>query len=389
METVLTWLPLVGGGIGVLAAVLALALWISLGRTKDRLARTEQVLAKAVDRQRRFEDTVLPAAPDQAGESPRSLPEVLAEVRVLQNLVEQLYQDQPEGGGAFEDVHDEGLGDAVEDHDRPPPSDATILAQVGEGRPAPARKVGATEKKILAAVREALKKDRVELMVQPIVLLPARRPRHYECLSRIRGPEGELLEPAQFLPIAEKAGLIAGIDNMTLFRIVQLIRRSRKLHPESRFFCNISQVSLADDAFFEQFIDYLAQNKALAQMVVFEFNQRDFQAGNLKAAESIKRLAELGYRFSLDQIEDLDIDPEAMSRFGFKYVKMDARRLLEYANHEPPLLDVSILKGELDRQAMDLICDKIEDEATMRELLDHPVDFGQGYLFGQPKAVGA
>jgi len=377
MSDMLPWLAAAGAVAGLVAAVLAGFLWHSLRRTRARIAALERQVAKAAERQRRFEDTVLPALPESNGEPPRSLPEVLAEVRVLQNLVEQLYQDQPE----------------TPETAAPPPSDspseAEILNQIGEKpRPAPAAAVGPDEKKILAAVREALKKDRVELMVQPIVLLPARRPRHYECLSRIRGPEGELLEPAQFLPIAEKAGLIAGIDNMTLFRIVQLIRRSRKLHPESRFFCNISQVSLADAAFIDQFIDYLAQNRSLAQMVVFEFNQRDFQAGNKKAAESIRRLAELGYRFSLDQIEDLDIDPEAMNRFGFKYVKMDANRLLEYANHQPPLLDVSILKGELDRQAMDLICDKIEDEETMRELLDHPIDFGQGYLFGQPRAVG-
>ena len=45
------------------------------------------------------------------------------------------------------------------------------------------------------------------------------------------------------------------------------------------------------------------------------------------------------------------------------------------------------LKGAMDRQAMDLIVEKIETEEMLVELLDLKIDFGQGYLFGEPKAV--
>lgn len=413
MSAYMPWIAIAGIGVGLLALAISVLLWRSLGTARTRTAQLEKALAKAIRRQRKFEDTILPPREEELTQPPRSLAEVLTEVRILQNLVEQLYQEHPDAA-AFQQEgelgsHEPTQPDVIPDkpgpttttsahppksHDRPQPGAAEVLAQIqhddSTAPPLPSpRKIAEDDNRIVAIVKDALKKDRVELNVQPIVLLPARRPRHYECFSRIRDPNGDLLAPKDFLPQVERAGLIGSIDNMTLFRLVQLIRRSRKIHAESRFFCNISQVSLANETFISQFIDYLSENASLAQLVVFEFNQRDFQAGNIRAAESIQRLAELGYRFSLDQIEDLDIDPEAMARFGFKYVKMDAKRLLEYVNHEPPLLDVSILKGELDRNAMDLIVDKIETEAVMRELLDHPIDFGQGYLFGEPKPVGS
>jgi cyclic-di-GMP phosphodiesterase TipF (flagellum assembly factor) len=47
------------------------------------------------------------------------------------------------------------------------------------------------------------------------------------------------------------------------------------------------------------------------------------------------------------------------------------------------------LKGALDRVAMDLIVEKIENEEMLKDLLDLQIDFGQGYLFGAPKSATA
>ncbi len=43
------------------------------------------------------------------------------------------------------------------------------------------------------------------------------------------------------------------------------------------------------------------------------------------------------------------------------------------------------IKRRLDESAIDLIVDRIESEAQLVELLDLPVDFGQGLLFGEPR----
>lgn len=43
------------------------------------------------------------------------------------------------------------------------------------------------------------------------------------------------------------------------------------------------------------------------------------------------------------------------------------------------------LKAALDRHGIDLIVEKVESEKTLVELLDFQIDFGQGYLFGEPR----
>ncbi|KZC97016.1 EAL domain-containing protein [Oceanibaculum pacificum] len=313
----------------------------------------------------------------------RDLNEVVAEVRVLQSLIEELWTKRQEEGEAPLPADDAAATPA----EILPPKQRTrqaILAGTGREGDDPML----SPREILEIVREGLRNNRIELMMQPIVTLPQRRVMHYECLSRIRTKSGLLITPEHYIGLAEEEGLIGTIDNMTLFRLVQHIRRHRLPTPDSRFFCNISTRSLADAGFFKQFLEFLNANASLAQSVVFEFSQNGFPAADDPARENLLAMAAAGFRFSLDHVGDLDIDPEEYAALGFKYLKVDAGLLLSYAEHEPSLLDVGLLKGALDRVAIDLIVDKVESEALLLRLLDHPVDFGQGYLFGGPQIDG-
>jgi len=77
----------------------------------------------------------------------------------------------------------------------------------------------------LQAVKAALSDGRIDLHLQPIVSLPQRRVSFYEGFTRLRRPDGSLILPAEFLDPARRAGLLGMIDNMSLFRCVQIVRR--------------------------------------------------------------------------------------------------------------------------------------------------------------------
>jgi cyclic-di-GMP phosphodiesterase TipF (flagellum assembly factor) len=59
--------------------------------------------------------------------------------------------------------------------------------------------------------------------------------------------------------------------------------------------------------------------------------------------------------------------------------------LHELARGDDPQLDMRRFKGALDRCAMDLIVEKIETDDMLLDLLDLKIDYGQGYLFGEPR----
>jgi cyclic-di-GMP phosphodiesterase TipF (flagellum assembly factor) len=295
---------------------------------------------------------------------------VMTEVRVLQDLVEQLSQ-----GRAMPRARQEQQAEKV--------------AAAGGARPAPAVvtprvMTDADDATLLEIVREGLQNNRVDLFVQPIVSLPQRKHRHYECFSRIRSADGQMITPEQYLAIAEREGLIGAIDNMLLFRSLQLVRKIQK-RENVGLFLNISEHTLADGDFFREFVAFLAGNRELSPRLVFEFAQAHVERHGASVMLELERLARLGFRFSMDQVTHLNLDLDALGARHFRFIKLDANKLLEHTRSETERLDMRAFKRALDRNGIDLIVEKIETEPMVLELLDLPIDYGQGFLFGEPR----
>ncbi|HTC83729.1 MAG TPA: EAL domain-containing protein, partial [Rhizomicrobium sp.] len=110
---------------------------------------------------------------------------------------------------------------------------------------------------LLETIRSSLEENRVDLYLQPMVSLPQRKLRYYEALSRLRDKDGRIIMPAQYMQVAGKAGLMSVVDNLLLFRCVQIVRRLTQKNRDIGIFCNISGDTLADKEFFPQFLDYM------------------------------------------------------------------------------------------------------------------------------------
>lgn len=281
---------------------------------------------------------------------------------------------------------------------RPPPSTlgpaATKLAAAKPAAAKPARPRPAVpvrqkpRPRIIDIVRDALANNRVDLYLQPIVTLPQRKVRYYECLSRIRDHAGNVIRPKDYLAVAEAAGLVGTVDNLLLFRCVQLIRQLRPRRESVAFFCNLSPRSLADAAFFGQFVDYLGANPELADNLIFEFAAPELAAADAAMRGRLKRLADLGYRLSVDGVTSLEVDAGELARRGVHFAKLDAAALSAAAAGAGPGARLNDLRLAMARSGIHLIVGKVEQEKTVVELLDVNVDLAQGYLFGAPKLFG-
>ena len=248
---------------------------------------------------------------------------------------------------------------------------------------------------LLDTVRAALAENRVDLYLQPVVSLPQRRTVFYESYSRLRDESGRVLMPAEYLSVAEPEGLVTSIDNLLLFRCVQIVRRLAKQDRKVGIFCNISIASLADETFFPQFLELLADNRDLAGALIFELGQAAFDARGAVEARNMSRLAELGFRFSLDKVQDLDIDFHDLARADVKFLKVSAPFLLEelletddgLVFRSMPDLAAQDFASLTRRYGVDLIAEKVESERQIVDILELDIAFGQGHLFGEPRAI--
>ena len=278
----------------------------------------------------------------------------------------------------------------------PPPETAKTVdrAELGEpendqARPAGGRFTGLTRGDVVALIRRAVEANRVDLYLQPIVTLPQRKVRYYEALARLRSDDGELLQPADFLEIAESGGLMPMIDNVMLFRCVQVVRRLAAKNREIGLFCNVAPDTLIDSAYFPQFSEFMEANRALAAALVFEFSQGAVRAMGPIEQESLAALAQLGFRFSMDRVTDLRIEPRELAARGFRFVKVPWSLLLARAPPAAADIHPADFSDLLGRFGVDLIAEKIESEGTVVDLLDFDVRFGQGFLFSPPRPVRA
>ena len=247
---------------------------------------------------------------------------------------------------------------------------------------------GKTPAEIAATIVGAIEGGRIDLYLQPVVTLPQRKVRYYEAMTRLRTEDGTLILPSDFLAHAEQAGLIAKIDNMQMFRCVQVLRRLLLKNREIGLFCNVSVATLNDGEIFRQFFDFLEANRALSSSLTLEFTQSGFRNMGPIEQESLAGLIALGYRFSMDHVTDLRIGPRGLSELGVRFVKVPATLLLNKAGAAADIhaADLSDLLG---RHGISLIAERIETEAVVVDLLDYDVRFGQGFLFSPPRPVRA
>jgi cyclic-di-GMP phosphodiesterase TipF (flagellum assembly factor) len=143
---------------------------------------------------------------------------------------------------------------------------------------------------IVELIGKAVDAHRIDLYLQPIVTLPQRKVRYYEALSRLRTDEGDIVTAADFIDYAESVGLMPKIDNLLLFRCVQVTRRLQLKSRDIGLFCNVSASTLSDPVFFRQFLDFMDANRALSNALMFEFTQSAYRALGPLEHESLAAL---------------------------------------------------------------------------------------------------
>ncbi|BBE72295.1 EAL domain-containing protein [Oharaeibacter diazotrophicus] len=391
------------GAVG-LATLFGLALaHIQMERRRDRVwmeQRIAEIAAVAADANTEAGQAAVRAAraDGDVGARVREETEPLAaEVEVLGHLMKQIAETVAD----IEIRHERRIEElaarpriaaAPEPAVQPPAAPAVQIAATPEPRlaapasavqPEPSRVPSGFEREVETSIRA----ERIEIHLQPVVTLPQRKVRYYEVLTRLRGADGRLIPAAEFIPVAEARRLVAKVDTFQVIRSFQVLKRLTARNTEIGLFVNLSLASLADSTFFREFQAFLAQNRAVADLVQFEFRQDALAEMGPLEIESLRAIADLGFRFSVDNVTDLRTDFRGLSDLGFRTAKIAADRLLGRTAMPASDIHPADLAGHLQRQGIATIVDRIETESQVIDLLDYDVRLAQGFLFSAPRQV--
>ncbi|WP_438274045.1 EAL domain-containing protein [Nitrobacter sp.] len=268
-----------------------------------------------------------------------------------------------------------------------PPPPIRVAAPAPPRPPVTSAAPNRNDSPILTAIRSAIEDNSVDIFLQPIVTLPQRKMRYYEAVVRLRDARGTHLAAGDFIPAAEAAGLMGHIDNMVVVRCMEVLRRLQMRNKDASLFCNLSAATLGNRTAFGQCLDFLEANRALAPSLILEFKHSTLRGLGLTESEHLAALAQRGYRFSIDHVTDLRIEPRELADRGVRFIKVPASLLLD--PHQTSASDIhpADISDLLGRFGIDLIAERIENERAVVDLLDYDIRFGQGFLFAAPRPL--
>jgi cyclic-di-GMP phosphodiesterase TipF (flagellum assembly factor) len=259
---------------------------------------------------------------------------------------------------------------------------------VGAGPTAPTQESGTCPPDArLQEIADAVAAKRLDVYIEPILGLSDLRARHYEVSFRLRTSSGESMTSDEFTAAARGTGLLPLIDAMRVSRSARVVVGLNERGAAGSLFSQISGESLASNQFLREFADTYHQSETIAERFVLSFAQNDVRCFAAPQWAMLNELADLGFRFALEDVSDLDMDFETLSAAGFAFAKLDATVFLDGLPANDGVIPAADLCPHLAGLGLTLIVGRIADDTQLAKVLGFGALFGQGMLFGAPRAV--
>jgi PAS domain S-box-containing protein len=229
-----------------------------------------------------------------------------------------------------------------------------------------------------ARIRDALDRDGFELYAQPIVDILTGETVQHELLLRMSW-NGEVVSPGEFLPAAERHGLMEEIDRWVVGRAVELSRLGVPVE------LNISAQSLGRPAFHDFIEEKLSSPGVDPSLVAIEVTETSLVENENTAAQLLKRLAQLGCDIALDDFGTGYGGFSYLKRLPVDFLKIDREFVTELTSDPSNRAVVSAVVNLARAFGQKTVAEGVEDAETLQMLAVMGVEYAQGYLLGRPR----
>jgi diguanylate cyclase (GGDEF)-like protein/PAS domain S-box-containing protein len=237
-------------------------------------------------------------------------------------------------------------------------------------------------------LRRAIRENQFELYFQPKVD-GSRRVVGAEALIRWHHPVRGLMQPGDFIPTAEHSGLITPIEKWTLaaaIRQLSLWQQSQARRDWS-LSVNIASSQLYRSDFESHLVGLLDEYPIRKDRLIIEFTESTLLHDIHAAANTIRKLAALGLRFSIDDFGTGYSSLAYLGRLPVHELKID-RSFVNDLDREP--YNAAIVRMVIEMAhilGMQVVAEGVESEAQYRFLTEQGCELMQGFLFGRPVPV--
>jgi diguanylate cyclase (GGDEF)-like protein len=237
---------------------------------------------------------------------------------------------------------------------------------------------------LLGELRRAIDHQQLILHYQPKVNAHTGQMLGVEALVRWQHPEHGLLPPGEFIPLAERTGLIGPLTNYVLDAALRQCRDWRQAGHELAVAVNVSARSLLDLAFPDQVAGLLARWELPARLLVVEITESTIMADPTHALEILSRLNIMGVQVAIDDFGTGYSSMAHLKTLPVHELKIDRSFVSQMTSDTR---DAVIVRSTVDlgrNLGLRVVAEGVEDVVTLRELDALGCNAIQGYYISRP-----
>ncbi|MBI6924199.1 MULTISPECIES: phosphodiesterase DibA [Pseudomonas] len=237
-------------------------------------------------------------------------------------------------------------------------------------------------------LRRALEQDELRVFYQPVHDLASGSQVGVEALVRWQHPQRGLVPPGEFIPIAERTGLIAEIDAWVLHQAcLQMVRWQQDGRPLAFVAVNISSRLFGQHELYRQVADVLHETGLAPALLELEVTESAVMEDPEVALEQLHRLRELGVTLAIDDFGTGYSSLLRLKRMPVQKLKIDQGFVAGLPCDEDDVAIVRVIIALARSMGMQVHAEGIEQQEQASFLLQEQCQLGQGYWFGRPVAA--
>jgi diguanylate cyclase (GGDEF)-like protein/PAS domain S-box-containing protein len=242
----------------------------------------------------------------------------------------------------------------------------------------------------LQRIQRALKEDRFELYVQPIVSVAGRVETGPACevLLRMRDDDNQIISPTDFMQAAERYHLMPNVDRWVLQAAFAAIASGAIKLPDSRSCTiNLSGQTLGDPQFLDFVVDSLDRSGIPPHKVCFEVRESSVIANLSNAARFIAVLHGMGCQFALDEFGSGLGSFANLKSLSMDFLKIDGAIVRNLDSDDVSEAMVVAMITLAATMGIRVVAVYVENQAIFERVRDMGVDFAQGFAVGRPEPI--
>ncbi|WP_051560160.1 putative bifunctional diguanylate cyclase/phosphodiesterase [Marinobacterium jannaschii] len=244
------------------------------------------------------------------------------------------------------------------------------------------------QKQIEARLYRAIKSGQIEVCYQPILDQHSLRTVAVEALLRWEDSQLGPVEPALFIPIAERCGLISLLSEEAInTALAQLKRWHSDGLSELKLSLNLCSAQLQDSSFPDKLGELLRQYQLEPQSVWLEIKEAQLLSSNEQSQTTITALKQAGYSIALDDFGTGYSSVSALRDKPAAILKIDHTVLNDFEHNEKQQSLVAAILLMAKTLNLKVIVEGIENEEQLAIMCEFGCDMLQGYLFSPPLAA--